>query len=104
MEKLYKSYFKYKRGVIVLKDDGFLLIDSLITLNIMLMILTFIFTTILYLNKLDHSTDDHLSFVRELYNETKSNKSIEEILNSKNYTITGDKICEIKTNMCIKTK
>lgn len=87
-----------------MKDDGFLLIDSLITLKIMLIILTFLIPTILYLNKLDHSTDDHLSFVRELYIETKSNKSIEEILSSKNYTINGDKICEIKTNMCIKTK
>ena len=87
-----------------MKDDGFLLIDSLIALKVMLIILTFLIPTILYLNKIDHSTDDHLSFVRELYIETKSYNSIEEILSSKNYTITGDKICEVKTNMCIKTK
>ena len=87
-----------------MKDDGLLLIDSLIALKVMLIILTFLIPTILYLNKLDHSTDDHLSFVRELYIETKSYNSIEEILSSKNYTITGDKICEVKTNMCIKTK
>ena len=87
-----------------MKDDGFLLIDSLIALKVMLIILTFLIPTILYLNKLDHSTDDHLSFVRELYIETKSYNSIEEILSSKNYTITGDKIYEVKTNMCIKTK
>ncbi|CAM3412449.1 hypothetical protein [Nosocomiicoccus ampullae] len=87
-----------------MKDDGFLLIDSLIALKVMLIILTFLIPTILYLNKLDYSTDDHLSFVRNLYIETKSNNSIEEILSSKNYTITGDKICEVKTNMCIKTK
>lgn len=87
-----------------MKDDGFLLIDSLIALKVMLIILTFLIPTILYLNKLDYSTDNHLSFVRNLYIETKSNNSIEEILSSKNYTITGDKICEAKTNMCIKTK
>lgn len=87
-----------------MKDDGFLLIDSLIALKVMLIILTFLIPTILYLNNLDYSTDDHLSFVRELYIETKSNRSIEEILNSKKYTITGDKICEVKTNMCLKTK
>lgn len=87
-----------------MKDDGFLLIDSVISLKIMLIITTILVPTIIHLNHVDKQADNKLEMLRRLYIEIQNSEDQDDFLKNERYVIRGDEICEEAANICIKIK
>ncbi len=82
-------YFKFKRGVLELKDDGFLMIDTLLALLTFSVIVTVLVPALLSLERLDQLTSEQLAFSRDVYLHLMNNDAV--IIDDQFFT--GGAIC-----------
>lgn len=92
-------YFKFKRGVLELKDDGFLMIDTLLAILTFSIIVTVLVPALLSLERLDQLTSEQLAFSRDVYLHLMNNDAV--IIDDQFFT--GGAICrDDDKKMCLE--
>lgn len=99
-------YFKFKRGNSGLNDDGFLLVDSLLSLMTLLVITNILLPALLVLVEYDSVTQSQLKFNRELYISLSGHETFEDFKKHNNKFLVGQgEICDKnKNNLCVSIK
>src|SRR5690625_6154640 len=81
---MFDLYFKFKKDNSELNDDGFLLMDSLLSLMTLIIITNILLPALLVLVQYDSITQSQLKFNRELYISLSASQSLpERLLSSK---------------------
>ncbi len=99
-------YFKFKKDNSELNDDGFLLMDSLLSLLTLLIITNILLPALLVLVQYDSITQSQLKFNRELYISLSGYESFEEFKKGNDkFLVRPGEICDkIKKDLCISIK
>lgn len=99
MKKRYqKLSFKSKKIDFEL-NDGFLMVDGLLSMAIIGIITTIVLPTIITVNILDKESYSSLTFYRTLYLDIKSN---DDWKSNPSYSIEKERICHKTTSQCFE--
>lgn len=96
-------YFKFKKGNSGLNDDGFLLVDSLLSLMTLTIITSILLPALLVLVQYDNVTQSQLKFNRELYISLSAYENFEDFkrVNDK-FLVKQGEICDKdKKDICV---
>ena len=99
-------YFKFKRDSSGLNDEGFLLVDSLLSLMTLLVITNILLPALLVLVQYDSVTQSQLKFNRELYISLSGYENFEDFKkNDDKFMVGQGEICDkIKKDLCVSIK
>ncbi|SDK54731.1 hypothetical protein [Lacicoccus qingdaonensis] len=99
-------YFRFKKDNSELNDDGFLLVDSLLSLMTLLVITNILLPAMLVLVQYDSSTQSQLKFNRELYISLSGYDNFEDFKeDNDNFLVGQGEICDkIKEDLCVRIK
>lgn len=103
---MFALYFKFKKGNSGLKDDGFLLVDSLLSLMTLTIITSILLPALLVLVQYDDVTQSQLKFNRELYISLSAYENFEDFKRDNDkFLVKQGEICDKdKKDICVTIK
>lgn len=96
-------FSKYKKGNSELKDEGFLLADSMLSLIMLIIITSILLPAVIFLMQYDIKTKEQLEFNRQLFIAMSVYDDFDDFEDeNKRYIIRQDEICDKeKEKLCL---
>ena len=99
-------FSRFRKDSSGLRDDGFLLADSLLSLMILIIITSILLPALVFLVEYDIKSKEQLEFNRHLYIVMNGYEDFDEFKDhNKGYVISQDEICDKdEEHLCIRYK